>query len=257
MVISLQIRFLLAATVFAVLSCVLPAGCALRSSSEARVPNVGREKSVDEYLASRQAPSSDAAPGEEARAVEDPPEPSAGYELRSTARKVLRPVIWIAGISAVLSVLLAKWLPFGKAATGGAVAAFAAGLGLQYAVTRYGVLFAELAVWGAFGLTAAAAVPWVVAFLRRNAAAAAARVQAEEAAAKVATGVRLATEGHPDAGVAFLADALPRINAERKALLSRLIDATDAGSLDAYAARAKAILAEAGVPAGVLEGLVR
>lgn len=161
------------------------------------------------------------AAGDTSAAPAPPPEPDAGAEMRRTARRVLRPVIWIAGVSAVLSLLL-RFTPigglFGGRATAGAVAAFVGGLALLYAVERHGVLFAEAAIWGSVALGAAAAVPWLIAFYRRNA-----------ARAKAATGVRLAMTGHADAGVAFLADANPTLldKAKRKELVSKLIDTGD------------------------------
>jgi hypothetical protein len=171
-----------------------------------------------------------------------PPELPAGYSMRQTARRVLKPVIWLAGVSAVLSILLrftpvGAWL--GGKATAGAVAAFVGGLALLYAVERYGVLFAEIAIWASVAMGVAAAIPWLIAFYRRNL-----------AKVRAATGVELAIKGHADAGVAFIADALPSVltGEKRKSLLSRLIDEGDeALDDDDRARRVRELMTEFGV----------
>lgn len=171
-----------------------------------------------------------------------PPELPAGYSMRQTARRVLKPVIWLAGVSAVLSILL-RFTPlgawFGTKATAGAVAAFVGGLALLYAVERYGVLFAEIAIWASVAMGVAAAVPFLIAFYKRTV-----------ARAQAATGVELAVKGHADAGVAFLANALPSVidGDKRKQLLSRMIDAKDdALDDDDLARRVLDLIAEFGV----------
>jgi hypothetical protein len=147
------------------------------------------------------------------------PEPDAGAELRATARGVLRPIVWLSGVAAAVSLVLSFVTPIvPRRAAGAAAAAFGGALALQYGVTRYGVLFAEIAVWLGVALAALSVAPFVIGFVHS-------RIRA--------AGVSLAIEGDARAGVALMAQADRRVNRKRKAIAGQLESVRDAVPADA------------------------
>lgn len=130
---------------------------------------------------------------------------------------------WVAGVCAVAAVgmFAASFVPgFGAFVPRGVslslVAASAGCYAGSYALTVYGVLFAELAVWLAFGacgvLLATTGVPLALAWRNRTLA---------------KTSQALAAGGHHDAAVALEATAKPRQFKTREARRARLRELTE------------------------------
>ncbi len=138
-----------------------------------------------------------ASPGSEAR-----------DELRASARWVLRPVIWFSGFAAAGAFVASFLFPVvPRKAAAAAAGAFAGALALQYAVTRYGVVFAEVSVWVGAVLVVVSVSPFVVGLVHS-------RIRQ--------VGAKLAVEGDTRAGVALMAAADRRVNDKRKELAAGL-----------------------------------
>ena len=140
------------------------------------------------------------------------PSGDAAASMRRTARIILLPLAWVAGVSFVLGGVASFFLPvIPRKAVAAAGGGLAAALLLLYAIDRYGPLFAEIAIWATVIIGVLSAYPWVLWVIKRS------RIKAREAEAK-----SLVAKGHVDAGVAMLAAEVPAINKQRKALLNTL-----------------------------------